>query len=490
MLLLSIFFAISSTFVSATDVSKVAIIGAGAGGSSAAFWISLAKQRSLNPNKPLVIDVYDRNDYIGGRSTIVYPYGNTSYSPIEQGAGIFTDHNKNLMRAVSEFGLQTYQLGSVTGGIGVWDGKEFLYRSSGDYATDGTRMLTRYGTGPAKSDALVKDFLEKFDRSYGPKFPDYQTVSAYSASLNYTSLESITLQSYLDRNGVNPTWTREFQTGSTRFNYAQDASKIQAVAGMTSLSADSSNAVVGGNRKIFQEFLKRSGANVKLNTVVTKIAKAGKMYNVTTSAGLTTTYNAIILAAPAALSGIKFVNIPHKPTAPGVEYVHLHSTLVATTTPAVLPAYFNAKVPPQMPGTIITTGESKSQPEFFGFRYEVELERNGKAEYVVRIFSKAPVSDATLVKWFGKGKFGWVDRKEWDAYPYYPKHAKFPPVILDDGLYYVNSMEGLWSTMETETISSRNCANLVAKGLFGSGICGPSGPKGPKTDSYVLGWDC
>lgn len=45
----------------------IAIIGAGAGSSSAAYWISLAKQRwDLDVN----IDVYEERNYIGGREFI------------------------------------------------------------------------------------------------------------------------------------------------------------------------------------------------------------------------------------------------------------------------------------------------------------------------------------------------------------------------------------------------------------------------------------
>lgn len=43
---------------------RIAIIGAGAGGSSAAFWISKAKQRF---GIDVEIDVYERASYIGGR---------------------------------------------------------------------------------------------------------------------------------------------------------------------------------------------------------------------------------------------------------------------------------------------------------------------------------------------------------------------------------------------------------------------------------------
>lgn len=46
---------------------RIAIIGAGAGGSSAAFWIAKAKERSgIN----VEIDIYERNDYIGGRESL------------------------------------------------------------------------------------------------------------------------------------------------------------------------------------------------------------------------------------------------------------------------------------------------------------------------------------------------------------------------------------------------------------------------------------
>lgn len=44
---------------------KIAIIGAGAGGSTAAFWIAKAQQ-SLGVH--IEVDVYERSDYIGGRA--------------------------------------------------------------------------------------------------------------------------------------------------------------------------------------------------------------------------------------------------------------------------------------------------------------------------------------------------------------------------------------------------------------------------------------
>jgi len=51
-----------------SNVSRVAIVGAGAGGSSAAFWISKAKERF---GLQVEIDVYETNGYVGGRELLV-----------------------------------------------------------------------------------------------------------------------------------------------------------------------------------------------------------------------------------------------------------------------------------------------------------------------------------------------------------------------------------------------------------------------------------
>ena len=47
-----------------SGVHKVAIIGAGAGGSSAAFWLSKAQERN---NLSISIDVFESASYVGGR---------------------------------------------------------------------------------------------------------------------------------------------------------------------------------------------------------------------------------------------------------------------------------------------------------------------------------------------------------------------------------------------------------------------------------------
>lgn len=123
---------------------KIAVIGAGAAGSSAAFWIHLARERS---GVAVEVDIYERERYIGGRklinslathhrteppegSTVVYPYNDTTFDPIELGASIFVQANKNLWRAANEFNLEKINFGDDDSGVGFWDGETFVFTVS------------------------------------------------------------------------------------------------------------------------------------------------------------------------------------------------------------------------------------------------------------------------------------------------------------------------------------------------------------------------
>jgi len=130
---------------------RIAVIGAGAGGSSAAFWIAKARERH---GLDVEIDIYERNTYIGGSksqsvrpsvtamceltntffnlagSTTVYPYNDRSYEPVELGASIFVEINKNMWRASEEFNLSRFAFNDpqgVQGETAFWDGDKFVF---------------------------------------------------------------------------------------------------------------------------------------------------------------------------------------------------------------------------------------------------------------------------------------------------------------------------------------------------------------------------
>ncbi|QRW17382.1 prenylcysteine lyase [Rhizoctonia solani] len=458
----------SLLFNEASAVSfKVAVIGAGAGGSSASYWLSLAKQRAAKGIN-IGVTVFEQDNRIGGRSEVVYPYGDTSYPPIEVGAALFTGGNKNMIRAASEFGLSLTSFGSPTNGTGVWDGSNLVWRTTNNSTADSIRSDQRYQDGSAKTLRLIIPYLTSFAKSYTHSFPSFATIADYSSAVGYTTLSTTTLKSYL---------TQGCQCDQCRGWHGK--------FGLWELLQHQN-----GQLQDFEQFLTRSGASLQLGTKVESIRKIGSKYIIETNKG-EGEYDAVIVAAPLPLTKIKFIGTATKPSSfAKVNYVHLHSTTLTTTSPSLLPTYFKVDNSSMLPGTIVTTGEYGSRPEFTGLRYQYTLLRNGVTEHVVKIYSLEKLSNGKLEKLFGKNMVKWVHRQEWEAYPYFPSRSDFPPVKIDERLYYVNAMEALFSTMETEIISSRNVVDILSKELLGSGLCGPTGAKGPITQTYVLGWDC
>ena len=56
----------------------------------------------------------------------MYPYDNTSYVPVELGASVFVEVNKNMWRAVDEFNLTRTNFKDEDEVMGIWDGEKFL----------------------------------------------------------------------------------------------------------------------------------------------------------------------------------------------------------------------------------------------------------------------------------------------------------------------------------------------------------------------------
>ncbi|KAF5355736.1 hypothetical protein D9756_004026 [Leucocoprinus leucothites] len=484
---------------------RVAIIGAGAGGSSAAFWISKAQERF---GLDIDVDIYERSSYIGGRSTVVYPYENTSLPELELGASIFVQANKNLWRASDEFNLTLKDFAEDNGAMGIWDGEKVVFTFEGGWW--GTvKVLWRYGfTSPKRSQDIVTAMIKQYVGLYTKETPKWDDVAQLDATYGWTELTGSSTMEYLLHKGVSRRYISELVEGATRVNYGQNVDFIHALEGLCSLATDGAAGVEGGNFQIFEEFIKRSGASVNLNTTVTSILpkRDSQNWTVTTSQGRQD-YTAIILAAPFHSSDITVPQaisqkIPKQP------YVRLHVTLLTTTLEYPNPEYFALSPSAKPARMMLTTYENVRKegkaPEFNSLSYHGLIQ---EGEWAVKIFSRQRISDEWLAEVFND-QVGWVFRKEWDAYPKLPPTASFPPVKLDKGFYYVNSFEPFISTMETETVSSRNIVDLLLKEEFNTGICGfnlsdsdrqdnntthtsdTTTTRKQDEDNYVYGWDC
>ncbi|KAG8751744.1 hypothetical protein FRC14_007636 [Serendipita sp. 396] len=503
---------------------RVAVVGAGAAGSSAALWIHKAAERL---EKDIVVDVFERSDYIGGRSTVVYPYNDTSNDRVELGASIYVEANKNMVRAAKEYKLEVSDFHDGDETVGIWDGSQMLVTTGAKNffgkIWENIRLLWRYGyRSPVTTNALVKQTVEAFLSIYN-KHTSWDSVEDLSARLNLTDLTAQDGATYLASQGVGETFAFEVVECATRVNYAQDLNVIHGLGAMVSMAANGAKGITKGNFHVFEHFLKDSQAKVHLNTHVTKLQPKpdGGWVLLATGAAPPTptptpadetldekkeedaqanivppeliiieTYDVVILAAPFDTLDIQLpTNLAPVTPAP---YVNLHVTLLSTKSPTAKHEYFGLGERDTVPTMVLTTAQGiragGKAPEFNSLSYHGRI-KEGVDEWVVKIFSEERIEDEWLAGVFDH--VGWVHRKVWDSYPKLPPTTRYNPMKLSDGLYYVNGFETFISTMETETVASRGVVDLMLKEMLGDGIC-PSGVSSPppEGEEFVWGWDC
>ena len=122
---------------------------------------------------------------------------------------------------------------------------------------------------------------------YGPDTPYWSSIEELDGTLNFTKLVSQAGAKYLQSHGVSHRFIYELLEGATRVNYAQvgravyllwfiglttsatqNIDRMHTLETFVSLVDDNIVSVRGGNWQIFEEFVKRSGAQLFLKTEV------------------------------------------------------------------------------------------------------------------------------------------------------------------------------------------------------------------------------
>ncbi|KAL1412043.1 hypothetical protein Q8F55_003040 [Vanrija albida] len=441
---------------------RVAIVGAGASGSAAAWFLSraarIAEARAGKEPFSLLapVVVYDKESYVGGRSTVVFAHNDSSVDASELGAAIFVGANRNLVNAAKLFNLTTYEV-DFGGGVGIWDGREFLFKTDGTKGWwgkvwTGVAALRRYGAlSPFRQGRATTALLRKFKRLYEPSWLGARgalgSIEEFARTVELGT--ELTSEKGVDwARGIKLTdrWIAEMIEPSTRVNYASDLDVIHALGASVSLATDGAVAVEGGNWRIFDAFLKDAKADVRLDTVVTDIELEGDQFRVVT-ADTADVYDQVFFAAPWASSPISRKLEKHFDEAiPPQEYVRLHTTFATTKTSHPDPAYFGLTNDSRIPSHVFTTGwtareEGTPDPGFQSISYQ----RHIGDERVVKIFSLGHIDDEHLERIFGH-KPSWVLRKVWESYPVLRPIAAYAPVEPIKGLHYLASLEPWVST--------------------------------------------
>jgi prenylcysteine oxidase / farnesylcysteine lyase len=505
-------------------VHRVAIVGAGAAGSSAAYHLS---QYAAESEHAVEITIFDLNARAGGRSTTVNALHDPEF-PVELGASIFVKINRILYTAAEEFGLQTSSASALRSGesaysLGVWDGEAFVFKQtagSGRWSGywDVVKLLWKYGAAPIRVQRMAKSTVDRFLKMYdAPVFP-WRRLSDTVAELGLVEYTSTTGQAVLDGGDAGGAFVREVVQASTRVNYAQNLGQIHGLEGLVCMAIEGAVAVQGGNWRIFDEMVRRSGADARFGSVVTGVevnddgtytvnSKSAKLpslgmdghFDTTEDTGIVVQkdiFDTLILATPMDFSNITFTPpLANPPNS--VDYVTLHVTLF--TSPHRLSAvYFGLADQKDVPDMVITTlpdgldlgnlrGIDAVGPAgFWSVSALRRIQRDGeRVQYLYKIFSPAPVTGSWLSSLLGfryenstesdpmcdvpTRDVTWSYQKVWHSYPYAVPRTEFEELEFTWGdmgkVWYTSGIEGFISTMETSAISGKNVARLVAHEL-------------------------
>ncbi|KAF2170702.1 hypothetical protein M409DRAFT_64331 [Zasmidium cellare ATCC 36951] len=479
---------------------NIAIIGAGAAGASTAFHLH---RYARSAELPLNITIFERNPYIGGRSTTVSAYNDSSL-PVELGASIFVTVNKILVDAVRDFNLSTSTFSSdqddkyskIPGdALAVWDGKDIVITQNGKW-WDYAKLFWRYGLTPLKTQGLMKKTVGKFLKMYdAPVFP-FEDLTKAAHEVELIEVTTRTGEEFMRVNGIEGKFGREIVQASTRVNYAQNLAYIHGLEAMVCMATEGAMSVEGGNWRIFEEMAKRSGAKVLLDTEAGGVWPQGSgsyALNYTHPDGSGSgsgVFDAVVLAAPYQFSELKSLGVDESELTTAknpdkVLYVELHVTLF--TSPHLLsPAFFNLSSDKAAPQVILTTLPPDEEPEkgrkgvgspgFFSISLLRPITNPSTSvdEYLYKIFSPTPINSTFLSHLLGvqdlpdnnedtisSRDVTWIYRKVWNSYPYEYPRVTFEDIKLRENLWYTAGMESFISTMETNALMGKNVAKLV-----------------------------
>ncbi|KIX07635.1 uncharacterized protein Z518_02288 [Rhinocladiella mackenziei CBS 650.93] len=350
---------------------RIAVIGAGPGGSAASYYLNQFS-RSASVDIPFEITVVDSNSRIGGRTTTVNALDDPRY-PTEIGASIFVKINHILYNATRDLNLtpsiKIYESGPNSNyKLGIWDGTDFVFKTATDDNNsswrewwDIAKLLWKYGWSPIRTQRATKAAIGKFLTFYNDPlfpFPSLQSAVDSSGLDEYTAVPG---KQTLQEAGISELFSRELIQASTRVNYASNLGGIHGLETLVCMAIEGAMAVDGGNWQIFDRMVKSSATRLLLNTTVTDVIKDAdrgtfqlqtahsEINNRTDTEG----YDTIVLAAPYQFANITFTPPLARPPAE-IPYVSLYVTLF-TSPHRLSPSFFGLQSQADVPSAVLTT---------------------------------------------------------------------------------------------------------------------------------------
>ncbi|XP_049595025.1 prenylcysteine oxidase 1 [Syngnathus scovelli] len=470
-LLLAICHSFASTQELHKPPSNIAVVGAGIGGSAAAFYL----RQEFGPT--VKIDVFEPGD-VGGRLATAQ-IANQEY---ETGGVAIHPLNLHMKHFVDKLGISTRQ--DVPSKKAVFDGSELVFEESDWFIVNFLRMLWRYGLNYLFMQMWVESVMDKFMRiyqyqQYGYSFTSVERLLHAMGGDDFLSLMNHSLEETMRAEGFPQSYLNDVVSPLTRQTYGQSI-RINGLAGAVSLSgADSGHwAVDGGNKRVCSgllyhsksELIRANVTNILFKVRPSKTGPSVGFYEVNyvgdTGAGHSM-YDIVVIATPLhqGKSDISFSGLspPVLSHFPGI-YHRVFSILVHGVLNT---SYLGVTRPPsEFTVSEVLTADSRDNimysltsidPVHIPAGYSRPPASHNK---VWKVFSSRELDQEDLQRLF----LSWdsVSQTPWLAYPTYRSpQRQTPPFILHSRLYYLSAVEWAASSMEMSAISARNVVLLA-----------------------------
>ncbi|XP_045176896.2 prenylcysteine oxidase 1-like [Mercenaria mercenaria] len=439
---------------------RVGIVGAGIGGTSAAYFL-----RELFGDD-VEIDIFEKQ-HVGGRLTPVTISGHN----YNAGGTIIHPANLYMINFTDILGL-TRDTKPEPGRLGIFDGEEILFSTSDYSALTIAKLMWRYGMDAYNIQNWVRDkILQPLTRLYEfqKEGHAFSTVEDLLNAMEPTVVEysKKTVKDLFKEEGFSDRFIDEFVTGAMRVNYGQTTG-IQGLVGAVSMAGVERGLwnVVGGNHQVPQGLLRKSGANLirgKVTAVSLTSEGSPPVYQIDYLPGKSTNeddlnskeYDIVIIATPFynGMTDIKFEDFQTS-IDPVSDAFHLTVASFIEGEPNA--SFFGLDSVDSLPNTFFTTNESCF---FNSFAKQKPVSGETAEKTVYRVFSNSVPNVDQLKQLVPE----WSDIRvvNWMAYPEYPSSVQLPSFTLHEQMYHINAIEMAASAMEMSAIGAKNVALLA-----------------------------
>ncbi|KAF0031412.1 hypothetical protein F2P81_015967 [Scophthalmus maximus] len=450
---------------------KIAVVGAGIGGTAAAYYLRQEFGAGVK------IDVFESGTVCGRLATV--KVGDHEY---ETGGLLIHPLNLHMKHFVEKLGIPLRK--DVSSKMAIFDGKELTFEESDWFIINFLRMLWQYGFNLLRMQMWVESILDKFMRiyqyqQYGYSFSSVERLLHAMGGDGFLTLMNQTLEEVMIGEGFSQVFLNDFVAPITRVSCGQSV-RIHGFAGASSLAGADSGlwAIDGGNRRVCSGLLYNSKSDLipaRVTSIAVKVrpSKTGStatFYEVSyvgESGSAHSLYDIVLIATPLHQGKSDIAFSGFSPPMPS-HYPGRYHQMVSTVVHGLLNMSYLGTTEPASEFTVsdVRTTDSKGSvihrltsldPVHIPDGYKRPPASHAK---VWRVSSPQPLSQEQLRDMF----LSWdsVSESRWLAHPaYHPPHRKTPPFILHNRLYYLSAVEWAASTMEMSAISARNVALLA-----------------------------